>query len=122
MLHLNFVQCLSTEYMSYICYESLVYCVCVLCVVCIGGGEQRFTGRPGGGAPRQQQYRPPMPRHNSMEGVASMEQDIDSSNDGVIMVTIYYVVCLSSSHRSFPLNNFCCEWLRIKIILLLKCH
>ena len=57
-----------------------------VCVVCTGGGgEQRFTGRPGSGAQRQQQYRPQMPRQNSMEGVASMEQD-DNSNDGVIMV------------------------------------
>lgn len=67
-------------------YQVLVY-TCVCYVVCTGGGgEQRFTGRPGSGAQRQQQYRPQMSRQSSMEGVASMEQDNDSSNDGVIMV------------------------------------
>ena len=60
-----------------------------MCLLCTGSGEPRFTGRPGGVAHRQQQYRPPMQRQgsSSMEGVASMEQD-DSTNDGVIMVSL----------------------------------
>lgn len=65
-------------------YNPLHYIHCV--VVSTGGGEQRFTGRPRGGAQRQQQYRPQMQQQNSMEGVASMEQDNDSYNEGVLMV------------------------------------
>ena len=57
-------------------------------VACTGGGEQRFTGRPGGPPQRQQQYRP-QHQQISMEGVASMEQDTENHDEGVIMVSVH---------------------------------
>ena len=69
-----------------------------------GGGEQRFTGRGGGGAQRQQPYRPQVQKQSSMEGVASMEQDTDSTNDGVIMVRIYYNGLFMSASPVVPLG------------------
>lgn len=77
------------------------------CCIHTGGGEQRFIGRPGGGAQHQQQYRPQLHQQTRMEGVASMEQDNDIYNEGVIMVSLCII---------YPNIITTCDWLATLIV------